>query len=318
MDLSTTYLGLRLPHPFIVGSSPLSETLDGARRLEDAGAAAIVLGSLFEEQIRGEGALAGADDRDVLVGSIPEIHLANLRRLKESLAIPVIASLNGSTLGGWINWAAAMQEMGADAIELNLYDVATDERYSSDHVERLAIEVVREVRAATRVPLAVKLTPFCSSLSWFARQLEGAGADGLVLFNRFFEPEVDVERLRIVSTLTLSTRDELPLRLRWTSILAGQLRRARIAVSGGVHDETDAVKAIICGASAVQVVSAIYANGTAYLRTLRGGFEEWLDSHGFESVEQLRAMLSILTPEGDRGYSRLDYMQMLRNWQSEQ
>jgi len=315
MDLSTTYLGLKLPHPFIVGASPLADTLDGARRLEDAGAAAIVLGSLFEEQIRGEGARAASGGSDVLIGSIPEIHLENLRRLKDALDIPIIASLNGSTLGGWITWASAMQEMGADAIELNVYEVATDDRTSSEYVDRMAIEMVREVRAAVRVPLAVKLMPFYSSLPWFARQLEDAGADGLVLFNRFFEPDVDVENLRILSRMKLSSREELHLRLRWTAILAGQLRRARIAVTGGVHEGIDAVKAVICGASAVEIVSAIYENGTAYLRTIRGDFEEWLDSHGFESVEQLRAMLSILTPEGDHGYSRVDYMRMLQNWQ---
>ncbi|MGK2857760.1 MAG: dihydroorotate dehydrogenase-like protein [Thermoanaerobaculia bacterium] len=318
MDLSTTYLGLKLPHPFIVGSSPLADTFDGARRLEDAGAAAIVLRSLFEEQIRGEGERAGDADSDVVVGSLPEIHLENLRRLKEALDIPVIASLNGSTLGGWIAWAAAMQEVGADAIELNIYEVATDERYSSEHVEKMAAEIVREVRGVVRIPIAVKLLPYYSSLPWFARQLEQAGADGVVLFNRFFEPDVDVENRRVLSCLKLSTSDELQLRLRWTAILSAQLRHARIAVSGGVHDAVDAVKAVMCGASAVQVVSALYENGSAYMRTLRGDFEDWMDGHGYESVEQLRAVLSILTPDGNHGHSRLDYMRMLQNWQREQ
>ncbi len=318
MNLSTTYLGLTLPPPFIVGSSPLAATLDGARRLEDAGAAAIVLASLFEEQICREKNSVSTDGSSILAASIPEIYLENLRRLKESLTIPVIASLNGSTLGGWISWAAALQEMGADALELNLYEVATDERFSSEHVERLSIEIVREVRSAVRIPLAIKIMPYYSSLSWFARQLEEAGADALVLFNRSFEADVDIERLRVVSNMKLSSSNELSLRLRWTAILAGQLRRARIAVTGGVHEGTDAVKAVICGAAAVQVVSAIYEKGSAHLRTMVRDFEEWLESNEFDSVEQLRAQLSILTPEGDHGYSRIDYMRMLRDWRQEE
>lgn len=317
MNLSTTYLGLELPHPFIVGSSPLANTLDGARRLEDAGAAAIVLASLFEEQICRESNHAPAEGNGVAEASIPEIHLENLRRLKESLGIPVIASLNGSTLGGWINWAAALQELGADALELNLYEVATDERFSSDHVERIALEIVREVRAAVRIPLAVKLMPYYSSLSCFACRLEEAGADAIVVFNRTFEAEVDIERFRIQSRMTLSSREELQSRLRWAAILSGQLRRARVAVTGGVHEGSDAVKAVVCGASAVQVVSALYAKGTAHLRTMRLDFEEWLARHGFDSLEQLRARLSILTPDGDRGYSRIDYMRMLHDWRPE-
>lgn len=318
MDLSTTYLGLKLPHPFIAGSSPLADSLDGARRLEDAGAAAIVLRSLFEEQIRGEGERAGSTAGGAGVDSLPEIHLENLRRLKEALDIPVIASLNGSTLGGWISWASAMQEVGADAIELNVYEVASDDRYSSEHVERMAAEIVREVRGAVRIPVAVKLLPFYSSLPWFVRQLEEAGADGIVLFNRCFEPDVDVDNRRILSRMKLSTSDELQLRLRWAAILSAQLRHAKIAVSGGVHEAVDAVKAVMCGASAVQVVSALYENGSAYLRTLRGDFEEWMDDHGYQSVEELRAVLSILNPDGDHGHSRFDYMRMLQNWQREQ
>ncbi|MBI2213475.1 MAG: dihydroorotate dehydrogenase-like protein [Acidobacteria bacterium] len=317
MNLSTKYLGMELPHPFIVGASPLTNTLDGARRVEDAGAAAIVLASLFEEQIRREAGCVPPGSNGVLEGSIPEIHLENLRRLKESLAIPVVASLNGSTLGGWINWATALQEMGADALELNLYEVATDERHSSEHVERVALEIVREVRAAVRIPLAVKLLPYYSSLSSFARQLEDAGADAIVIFNRTFEAEVDIEHFRIESKMTLSSRDELLSRLRWASILAGQLHSASIAVSGGVHEGSDAVKAVACGASVVQVVSALYEKGTAYLRTMRRDFEDWLDCRGFAGVEQLRARLSILTPEGDRGHSRIDYMRMLHDWRPE-
>ncbi|MFA6956814.1 MAG: dihydroorotate dehydrogenase-like protein [Thermoanaerobaculia bacterium] len=317
MNLATTYLGMTLPHPFVVGSSPLAGTLDGARRLEDAGAAAIVLPSLFEEQLRRETNPVEPGGDNIVEAAIPELHLENLRRLKESLSIPVIASLNGSTLGGWINWAAALQEMGADALELNLYEVATDERFSSEHVERMALEIVREVRAAVRVPLAVKLMQNYSSLSCFARQLEESGADAIVLFNRSFEADVDIENLRISSKMKLSSRDELQARLRWTAILSGQLRRARIAVTGGVHEGSDAVKAVVCGASAVQVVSALYEKGTAHLRVMRGDFAQWLESHGFESLEQLRARLSILTPDGDRGYSRIDYLRMLRDWHPE-
>jgi dihydroorotate dehydrogenase (fumarate) len=308
---------MTLPHPLIVGSSPLSGTLDGARRLEDAGAAAIVLPSLFEEQIRRETDPVASGGDGVIEGAIPELHLENLRRLKESLEIPVIASLNGSTLGGWISWAAALQEMGADALELNLYEVATDERFSSEHVERMALEIVREVRAAVRIPLAVKLMQYYSSLSCFARQLEESGADAIVVFNRGFEADVDIEHFRINTKMKLSSRDELQSRLRWAAILSGQLSHARVAVTGGVHEGADAVKAVVCGASAVQVVSALYEKGTAHLRVMRNEFEQWLERHGFESLEQLRARLSILTPDGDHGYSRRDYMRMLRDWRPE-
>ncbi|HET8647895.1 MAG TPA: dihydroorotate dehydrogenase-like protein, partial [Vicinamibacteria bacterium] len=279
MDLSTDYLGLTLPHPFMPGASPLADEVDTVRRLEDAGAAAITLRSLFEEQIAREQVSAfihmdrhgesfaealtyfPSPDRFVFG---PEEYLYHLQRVKEAVGVPVIASLNGTTPGRWLDYPPLMQQMGADALELNLYHLALDGTVSGSEVERMALEVVREVKKSVRIPVAVKLSPFYSSLAHFATELEQAGADGLVLFNRFYQPDIDPEELELARTLQLSTSAELPLRLRWLGVLAGR-GRCSLAVSGGVHTVLDAVKSVMAGAHAVQVVSALLQRGPSYL-----------------------------------------------------
>ncbi|HUK35747.1 MAG TPA: dihydroorotate dehydrogenase-like protein, partial [Vicinamibacterales bacterium] len=261
VDLSTQYLGLTLPHPLVVGASPLSDDLDGVKRLEDAGAAAIVLRSLFEEQITRE-QLAEYMNLDFPGESFAEAtsyfpnpnsfslgpaqYLEHLHRAKEAVRIPVIASLNGATPGGWIKYARQMAQAGADALELNLYRVATGSDTTSADLEREAIDTVREVKPSVTIPVAVKLSPFYTALAHLARELDRAGADGLILFNRFYQPDIDPDQLAAIRTLHLSDSSELRLRLHWMAILSGRIR-ASLAVTGGVHTAIDVVKATMAG-----------------------------------------------------------------------
>ncbi|RMH20055.1 MAG: dihydroorotate dehydrogenase-like protein, partial [Acidobacteria bacterium] len=307
MELTTTYLGLELPHPFMPGASPLVDDLGGVRALEDAGAAAIVMHSLFEEQLSGE-QLATHHHLEAPAESFaealsylpepaafalgPEAYLEQIRRIKEAVGVPVIASLNGTTLGGWLAYAELIAEAGADALELNVYRLAGDPRLSGAAIELETLKMVRAVRQQVAIPLAVKLAPFYTSIAHFARQLADAGADGLVLFNRFYQADVDVEALEVVRTLRLSDPSELLLRLRWLALLYGRID-ASLAVSGGVHRVVDAVKAVMCGAAAVQVTSALLARGPAYLGELRRGFVAWLEEHEYASIDQLRGSMSL-------------------------
>ena len=332
MDLSTDYLGFRLPHPFVAGAGPLSDTVDSAKRVEDAGAAAIVMRSLFEEQFRSE-ALATqqateahaesfgealsyfAEPEEFVIG--PDEYLEKLRRTKDSVDIPVFASLNGYTLGGWLRHAARLSEAGADALELNLYYVATDDKESASDVERRSVEMVREVKRAVSIPVTVKLSPFYTSLAHFARQLEAAGADGLVLFNRFFEPDIDVEELEILSELRLSDSRELLLRLRWLGILSGHLESATLAVTGGVHTALDAIKAVMAGASSVQMVSALLQRGPKHLLSVRQEMERWMEEKEYASLAEMRGSMNIQRCPDPRALARSNYMQLLQTWQPE-
>ncbi|MFQ5351132.1 MAG: dihydroorotate dehydrogenase-like protein, partial [Thermoanaerobaculia bacterium] len=290
MDLSTTYLGLELPHPFVAGASPLADDLDMVRQLEDAGVAAIVMRSLFEEQLVQEQVATDwhmaspADSFAEALSYLPDPetfhlgpgdYLEQLARIKAAVAVPVIGSLNGVTLGGWLEYARLIQEAGADALELNVYRLAADPDESSEAVERQTLEMVRAVRESLAIPLAVKLSPFYSSLASFARRLDEAGADGLVLFNRFYQADVDPEELEAVRKLQLSDSSSLLLRLRWLAILSGRLQLS-LAASGGVHTAIDALKATLCGADAIQVVSALLRHGPERLALLRNDTEAWL------------------------------------------
>jgi dihydroorotate dehydrogenase (fumarate) len=297
MDLSTVYLGLQLRHPLMPGASPLVDDLDMVRRLEDAGAAAIVMHSLFEEQIIAE-QFSAFDHTEVHAGITaealsflpdtnvfalgPDEYLNQIRRIKQAVSIPVIASLNGSSLGGWLGFAEQMQQAGADAIELNVYSVATDLRDTAQEVERRVLDMVRSVKEQIRTPIAVKLSPFYSALAHFARQLDETGADGLVIFNRFYQPDLDIEELNVEHKLRLSDSTELLLRLRWLAILSGRLRGS-LAVTGGVHTVSDAIKAVMCGAHAVQMVSALLLHGVQHLAAVRDGMARWLDEHEYAS-----------------------------------
>ncbi len=328
MDLSVKYLGLTLAHPLMTGASPFVDDLDRVKRLEDAGTSAIVMHSLFEEQISGEEvATARAtethanssgeassylpDPPDFHLG--PDEYLEQLRTLKKAVHVPVIASLNGTTRGGWLRFAKLMQEAGADALELNVYDLATDFETRGDAVEERLISLVQAVKKDVTIPVAVKLSPFYSSLANLAKQLDQAGVDGLVLFNRFYQPDINVEELEVERSLQLSTSSELPLRLRWLAILSGRIRPS-LAVTGGVHTPVDVIKAIMAGAHAVQLVSALLQRGPEYLRVLRGEMARFLEEHDYESLDQMRGSMDLLACPDPKAYERANYMHILQSW----
>ncbi|HYG89100.1 MAG TPA: dihydroorotate dehydrogenase-like protein [Azospirillum sp.] len=328
MDLSTEYLGLRLAHPLMPGASPLVDDLDVVRRLEDAGASAIVMHSLFEEQITAlqMGALEARESTAAISAEArgffppldryalgPEAYLSQVARIKEAVAVPVIASLNGTTATGWTRYAGLIEEAGADALELNVYFMALDPDCDGQGVEDRIVEVVRAVRAAVRIPLAVKLSPFFSALPALVKRLEGEGGDGFVLFNRFYQPDIDVEALEAVPTLELSQSQELRLRLRWLAALSGRTG-ASLAASGGVHTAVDALKAVMAGAHAVQVVSALLQKGPEHLTTMRDDLARWLEEHEYESLAQARGSMSLLRCPDPAAFERGNYQRILQGW----
>ena len=327
MDLSTSYLGLELTSPFVVGASPLTDHPDGARRLEGAGASAVVLRSLFEEQLGPAGQAvyptfgdAGAGRAGGSAGAAeyafsPEAYRRHLGRLKRALTIPVIASLNGHRPGGWVQFAGRLEEAGADAIELNFYRVETDPTVAADQVEIAMLETVGAVAAAVRIPVAVKLSPYHAALAQLAVALELAGAAGVTLFNRFYQPDVDTEGLGVQPTLRLSEPGELLLRLRWLAILS-PLLRGSLAATGGVVTAHGASKAILTGAHAVQVVSAILRHGEGAIAEMRQGLQAWMAEHGFGSIAEFRGRLNQRHCADPEAFERANYIRVLQNWRS--
>jgi dihydroorotate dehydrogenase (fumarate) len=328
MDLRTTYLGLELAHPLLPGASPLADDLDTVRRLEDAGAPAIVLRSLFAEQIareqvgaylhqerHGESfaeALSYFPSPDRFVMG-PEEYLDHVRRVKQAVRVPVIASLNGSRPGAWREYPSLIESVGADALELNIYHLPTDPETTGEEVEELALQAVREVKRAVRIPVAVKLSPFFSAFANFAARLDVAGADGLVIFNRFYQPDIDPEELRVVPALQLSRPAELALRLRWLAVLSGRVR-ASLAVTGGVHEGSDAIKAVMAGAHAVQMVSALLLHGPAHLAKVRREMADWLEEHEYDSLAQAQGSMNLMACPDPEAYERANYMLILQGW----
>ncbi len=327
MDLSTTYLGLRLFSPLMPGASPMADQMDWVKRLEDAGSAAIVLRSLFEEQITREQQgvihhmeITSASSAealsyfprpdDFIFG--PEEYLAHVRRVKEAVNIPVIASLNGTSPEGWLEHARLIQQAGADALELNVYFLATNPAETGLIIEKRILEVARLVKENVTIPVAIKLSPFFSSLSNFAQQLDLLGIDGLVLFNRFYQPDIDIEALEVSPVLHLSDAMELPLRLRWLAILSGHVR-ASLALSGGVHTVADVIKGVMAGAHAVQLVSALIAQGPRHLRTLTQELTEWMEKHEYTSLEQMQASMSLQRCPDPAAFERANYMKVLQS-----
>jgi dihydroorotate dehydrogenase (fumarate) len=328
MNLSTTYLGLKLPHPVMPGASPLIDDLDTVRRLEDAGAAALIMRSLFEEQLvlqqmdrmehmdsheqaHPEAMSYVPDAPTFTLG--PEEYLEQIRKVKAATALPLIASLNGMHLGGWLNFARLVEEAGADALELNVYYLATEPNETGMEIEGRVLNMLKEVRGTVKLPVAVKLSPFYSSLAHFARELDRTGANGLVLFNRFYQADIDTEELEVLRTLELSNPYELRLRLRWLAVLSDQVS-ASLAVSGGVHTPLDAIKAVMTGAHAVQLVSALLRNGPDHLAKVRRGMEEWLEEHEYDSLEQMRGSMSLAKCPDPRAYERANYIEVLQSW----
>lgn len=306
MNLDTMYLGLTLAHPVIAGASPLSATLDGIRRLEDAGAAAIVTASLFEEELVAEeqaleaAVTVGAESHPEVTHYLPPLcgcrsplagHLETIRRAAERVRVPLIASLNATTREGWIGMAADLQAAGAAAIELNLFHVPTDPAETSADVERRLVETVRDVRRAVQVPVAVKLGPYFSALPRLAAMLADAGANGIVLFNRFYEPDIDLEAMAFRPTLELSTRKDSRLPLMWIALLAGKAPLS-LAAAGGVEEADEVVKYLLAGADAVLTASALLRHGPGHLGRLTKGLAEWLEAHGAASVAEIRGRMS--------------------------
>jgi dihydroorotate dehydrogenase (fumarate) len=327
MDLSTTYLGFKLPHPFVPGASPLVNDLGAVRALEDAGAPMLIMPSLFEEQISAEakatahaqelGANLSAEASSLLPAADDyrlgtDEYLEHIRRIKAAVRVPVVASLNGVSPGGWTDYARLMEQAGADAIELNIYDVGMDPDETAAQVEDRMLAVVKAVRAAVRVPLAVKLSPFFTSFANLAKRLEESGANGLVVFNRFFQPDIDIENQEIKRTYP-SHRSEILVRLHWLAVLSAQ-RKLSLAATGGVHSETEAVKAIMCGAHTVQVVSRLIKGGPGALRELRLRLADWLAAHEFESLSQMRGSMNLSRCPDPTLYQRGNYIQILQSW----
>lgn len=332
MDLSTNYLGLRLSSPLMPGASPLVDDIDTVRRLEDAGASAIVMHSLFEEQITGE-KLATIYHMEMYADSYsealsyfpksedfalgPDQYLEHIRKVKQAVGIPVIGSLNGTTPGGWVEHAKLIEQAGADALELNTYFVATDPQETGWAVELRILEVVRAVEKAVSIPVAVKISPFFSSLSNFVYRLDELGVDGLVLFNRFYQPDIDIEMLEAKPTLHLSDSSELLLRLRWLAILSRQVS-ANLACSGGVHTARDAIKAIMAGADAVQLVSALLRHGPEYLSEVKKEMIKWMEENSYSSVRQMRGSMGLARCPDPQAFERANYMRTLHSWRAEQ
>jgi dihydroorotate dehydrogenase (fumarate) len=328
MDLTTVYLGMALPHPLMPGASPLVDDLDTVRRLEDAGAAAIVMHSLFQEQIvedelRRHVHLAAfeqssAEALSYFPGSSefelgPEEYLEQVVRLKKAVRIPVVASLNGTSRESWVEYARLIEQAGADALEVNCYFLATDPMENGDDVERRTIEVAEAVRNSVKIPVAIKLSPFYSAFANLARSLDEAGVDGIVLFNRFYQPDIDIENLEIRPSLHLSDSSELLLRLRWLAILAGRVN-ASLITSGGVHTATDAIKAVMAGAHAIQMVSAILRHGPEHIAVVRDGMKRWLEAHEYESLAEARGSMSHKHCPDPAALERANYMRILQSW----
>ncbi|MGA9116272.1 MAG: dihydroorotate dehydrogenase-like protein [Bacteroidota bacterium] len=325
MDLTTTYLGLRLSNPLVASSSPLSRSLDSMKRLEDAGASAIVMYSLFEEQIKHEtaeldhyltyGTESFAESLTYFPDALsynlgPEEYVELVRKAKESLRIPVIGSLNGVTSGGWVEYARKIQQAGADALELNVYYIPTDPGLGAEEVENRYLEVLHAVRRAVTVPVAVKLSPFFSAPAHMAARLADAGANGLVLFNRFYQPDIDLEALEVRPGVVLSTSRALRLPLRWIAILHGRVP-VSLAASGGIHTAEDALKMVMAGADATTMCSALLEKGPGHIGRVLADMREWMTSHEYASLSQMKGSMSQKSVADPAAFERANYMKAL-------
>ncbi|MBI3151658.1 MAG: dihydroorotate dehydrogenase-like protein [Chloroflexi bacterium] len=327
-NLSTTYLGLNLKNPLVASASPLSKKLEKAKKLEEAGISAIVMYSLFEEQIihesleldhylsRGTDSFAEAltylPDGG-MYGVSPEKYLNQLAALKKGLSIPVIGSLNGVSKGGWTSYAKKIQDAGADALELNLYYLPTDLELTSSELENAQVELVAEVKSAISIPLAVKLSPFVTSLPNFAKRIVEAGANGLVLFNRFYQPDFDLDELDIIHNLDLSTSSDLRLPLRWISILYGKVN-ADFALTSGIHTAKDVIKAMMAGAKVAMTASNLLHRGEQAVGPILSEMEEWMKEREYESIEQMQGSMCQKNVREPAAFERANYMKVLNSW----
>ncbi len=331
MDLTTTYMGMTLKNPLVPSASPLSQTLDGIRLMEDAGAAAVVMYSLFEEQIRAEAqqldhylsynielypeALTYFPDlKNYNIG--PEGYLELIRSAKEAVNIPIIGSLNGVSTGGWTGYARKIEEAGADGLELNVYYIPTSPDISAADVEQTYLDIVRAVKASVSIPVAIKLSPYFSATANMARRLAESGADALVLFNRFYQPDFDLEELTVVPGLVLSSPVEMRLPLRWVAILYGRIK-TDFAITSGVHSHLDVLKALMAGANVAMMTSELLQNGVGRLSEVLEGLALWMEEHEYESVTQMRGSMSQQHVGEPAAFERANYMKVLQSWRTD-
>ncbi len=330
MDLKTNYLGLNLRTPLVPSASPLSEDVDVVKKMEDAGASAVVMHSLFEEQIVMESkeldhhlsehsdSFAEAlsffpEAAEYRVG--PDEYLDHIRKAKQAVGIPVIASLNGNSVGGWTNYAKKIEQAGADALELNIYHIPTEMEITANEVEQNYIDILKAVKSAIRIPVAVKLSPFFSNMANMARKLDHAGADALVLFNRFYQPDLELETLEIKSDLMLSTSRSMRLPLRWISILHGKIK-ADLAATGGIHRPEDVIKMIMVGASVTMLCSVILSKGIDQIRQIEKGMIKWMEEHEYESVGQMCGSMSQVNCPDPTAFERAQYIRELKSFKA--
>ncbi len=326
MDLSTAYLGMRLRTPLVASASPLSHEIGKIRSLEDAGASAVVLYSLFEEQLRQENLeleqhlAAGSESYAESLTYFPapgeyqtgpEGYLEHIRKAKAAVNIPIIASLNCATLGGWTEFAREIEQAGADALECNIYNIPTNINMTAAEVERSYISILRAVRCAVHIPVAVKLSPFFTNMAHMAKRLDETGADGLVLFNRFYQPDIDLEELEIKPNVLLSTPQDLRLPLTWIGILYGRIK-ANLAATSGVHGPEDVIKLLMVGANVTMLCSSLLRNGIEYLRHVEHGVQEWMEIHEYESVRQMQGSMSQLRCSDPSAFERAQYMRAVK------
>lgn len=328
MDLSTTYLGMKLRTPLVPSASPLSEEIDGIKRLEDNGAPAVILYSLFEEQLvlerleldyrLTEGTESFAEATTFMPEPVefhlgPEGYLEHIRRAKEATDIPIIASLNGMTAGGWTDYARLIEQAGADALELNIYYIPTSTDLSGVDVEQTYLDIVKMVKAVVRIPVAVKLSPFFSNLANMARRLDEAGANALVLFNRFYQPDIDLENLSVRPNVILSTPQALRLPMRWVAILYGRIK-ADLGATSGIHTAHDVIKMLMAGANVTMLCSVLMRHGIERIRMIEEGVRLWMEEHEYESVEQMRGSMSQQSCADPSEFERAQYMRALRTF----
>ncbi|MGA2019666.1 MAG: dihydroorotate dehydrogenase-like protein [Candidatus Sulfotelmatobacter sp.] len=329
IDLRTNYLGLQLRTPLVASASPLSQEIDSIRRLEDAGASAVVLYSLFEEQLRQESAeleqhLTEGTDSFAEASSFfpqpdefrlgPEGYLNHIHRAKKAVSIPIIASLNGTTVGGWTQYAKLIEQAGADALECNIYSIAANPELTSREVEQEYVDILRSVKSVVKIPVAVKLSPFFSNMANMAKRLDEAGADALVLFNRFYQPDINLDELEIQPNVLLSTPQALRLPLTWIGILYGRIR-ANLAATSGVHGHEDVIKLLMVGADVTMLCSALLRNGIDHLEKVEAGVLEWMEKHEYDSVQQMKGSMSQIRCPNPSAFERAQYMKAVKSIQ---
>ncbi len=328
MNLSTNYLGLELKNPLVASASPLSEDIANIKALEDAGAAAVVLYSLFEEQIEHEALELDFHTQSISEGSAeatsyfpepfkfktgPDEYLEHIRKAKDAVDIPIIASLNGKSLGGWVEYAKKMQDAGADALELNIYLLATDMGLAGTEVEKRYVDIVSAVKKNVTVPVAVKMHPFFTSVANISKQLDNAGADGLVLFNRFYQPDIDLDTLEVVPNVLLSTPMAMRLPLRWIAVLYDKVK-ADLAATSGIYNEKDVIKMIMAGAKVTQMLSCLLKFGIGHLTEVLDNLKYWMEVHEYESLEQMRGSMSYKNVADPSKFERANYMKVLHSY----